>query len=62
MIGTKFIKKSAKRKDIYTVVDILTTYNNAGNIVRVEYLAETVFCGQIVTATVSKATVDLNKI
>ena len=47
-IGTKY-KSAGKRKDICTVVDILKTYNNAGDLVKVRYVSEHNFMGQKVT-------------
>lgn len=48
-IGTRFIRRNSKRKDIETVVDILTTTNLKGEIVSVRYVATHEFMGQIVT-------------
>lgn len=48
-IGTKFFPVGKKYKSVYTVVDIHTTRNSAGDIVKVRYVAEYEFCGQIVT-------------
>jgi hypothetical protein len=46
-IGTKYIKRNS-RQDVCTVVDILTTFNAAGDIVSTTYIAEHEFCGQMV--------------
>ncbi len=48
-IGTKFVRRGNKRKDVETVVDKLTTYNLAGDIIKVRYVCEHIFMGQIVT-------------
>ena len=48
-IGTKFIRRGSKRKDIETVTDILTTYNSKGEIVHIRYVATHEFMGQVVT-------------
>lgn len=47
-IGTKYLG-GGKRKDECTVVDILKTYNNAGESVRVRYVATHQFMGQAIT-------------
>ena len=47
LIGTKF-KTRGKHSRICTVVDILKTYNNAGELVSVRYVATHDFLGQIV--------------
>lgn len=44
-IGTKY-QNRGKRKDICTVIDILKTYNNAGDLVQTRYVAEHTFMGQ----------------
>ena len=44
-VGTKFLS-SGKRKDVCTVVDILKTYNNAGELVSIRYVATHPFMGQ----------------
>lgn len=48
-IGTKFIRRNSKRKDVETVVDILTTTNSKGEVVSVKYVATHEFMGQKVT-------------
>lgn len=48
-IGTKFIRRCSKRKDVETVVDILTTTNSKGEVVSVRYVATHDFMGQTVT-------------
>lgn len=47
-IGTKFCPVGKKYKSVYTVVDIHTTRNVKGEIVKVRYVAEYEFCGQMV--------------
>jgi hypothetical protein len=49
VIGTKFIRRCSKRKDVETVVDILTTTNSKGEVVGVKYVASHDFMGQKVT-------------
>lgn len=44
-IGTKYLTRG-KRKDLCTVVDILKTYNNAGELVSIRYVTAHDFCGQ----------------
>jgi hypothetical protein len=48
-IGTKFIRRSSKRRDIETVTDILTTYNSKGEVVAIRYVATHEFMGQLIT-------------
>lgn len=47
-IGTTYVS-SGKRKDVCTVIDILKTYNSAGECVTLRYVATHLFMGQIVT-------------
>lgn len=47
-IGTKF-KTRGKRPRLCTVTDILKTYNSRGELVKLRYVAEHEFAGQIVT-------------
>lgn len=47
-IGTKY-KTRGKHPQICTVVDILTTTNSKGDVVKIRYQSEHEFCGQIVT-------------
>ena len=44
-IGTQFVKKGI-RNEIYTIEDIYTTVNSAGEIVKTVYVASSLFCGQ----------------
>lgn len=46
-IGTKYISRG-KRKNVCTVIDILTTYNSKSEVVSVKYLCEHDFMGQTV--------------
>lgn len=45
-IGTKFIRYSRAEKQVETIVDIYTTHNNAGEVVKVRYVATHEFMGQ----------------
>jgi hypothetical protein len=49
-IGTQFIRRRGKNKNVKveTVDDILSTYNNEGELVSVRYVASHLFCGQVV--------------
>jgi hypothetical protein len=47
-IGTKFVPQGRKRQDVCTVVDILKTSNNAGELVKILYCASHSFQGQAV--------------
>jgi len=49
-IGTQFIPAGNKRKDVYTIVDILTTTKSNGEIFKIEYVCTHVFCGMDVTS------------
>ena len=52
-IGTQFVQKHTKRRDVETVIDILTeTSIKTGHAVSVSYLCEHVFCGQKITVRV----------
>lgn len=48
-IGTRFIPAGRKVKNVWRVVDIWRTYDSAGNLVRVRYVAAHDFLGQTVT-------------
>jgi hypothetical protein len=54
-IGQQFTTRGSPR--LYTVVDILRTYNEAGDLVRTRYLAEYEFMGQTVTEEVLGVTI-----
>ena len=47
-IGTQFIRRNSKCR-VETVTDILKTTNNAGELVKIRYVATHEFMGQIVT-------------
>lgn len=47
-IGTQW-QARGKRKDLCTVIDILKTYNNAGELVKTEYKSTHDLCGQKVS-------------
>lgn len=46
-IGTQYVTRG-KRKDLCTVVDILKTYNNACELVKIRYVSTHPFMGQLV--------------
>ena len=48
-IGTKFHPYGNKKRPVNVVIDYWTTRNNAGEVVKFEYVCEHVFCGQIVS-------------
>jgi hypothetical protein len=48
-VGTKFIRRGTKRKDIETVIDIHTTTNLKGEVVKVSYVSTHIFMGQVIT-------------
>jgi len=45
-IGTQFIKQGRKHAKVETVVDMLTTKNLAGEVVKVRYVSEHDLMGQ----------------
>lgn len=47
-IGTKF-KTRHKNPKHCTVIDVLKTYNNAGEFVKIRYVATHIFMGQTIT-------------
>ena len=47
-IGTTFIRRGNKRKDVETVVDVYTTTNTKGDVVKTTYVASHVFMGQTI--------------
>ena len=49
-IGTQFIPVGNKRKDVYTIIDILTTTKSNGEIFKIQYACTHVFCGMDVTS------------
>lgn len=68
-IGTQFLKRWGKgRNDFWleTVIDILTTYNAAGDLVKISYLTEHELMGQTIKDEVCETTIcrgiqELNK-
>jgi len=48
-IGQQFIKQRPKNEVIETITDILITKNNAGEIVKIRYVAAHEFMSQILT-------------
>lgn len=51
-IGYKFIvTRGKKRRDVETIVDILTTTNSSGEVVKIEYVAVHDFAGQQLKVT-----------
>lgn len=55
-IGTQFIPRG-KDNRVYTVIDLLTTRNESGEIVRQRYLCEHDFLGQNVKSEEAEATI-----
>ena len=47
-IGQQFMSGS-RNPVVCTVVDIYTTYDHAGNVVKIRYVADHEFAGQIIT-------------
>ena len=45
-IGTQFVRRGKKRKDVETVIDILTTTNSKGELHQIRYVAVHAFAGQ----------------
>jgi hypothetical protein len=56
-IGTRYLPVGKKHTTDRTVIDILKTYNAAGELVRVEYVGSYQFLGQVMTELVGDATV-----
>lgn len=65
-IGTKFIRYGSKAKRVETVVDIHTTYNLAGEVVKVRYVTEHETLGQkvrdydVVAVTIQRSEIIFN--
>ena len=62
-IGTQFIPVGNKRKDVYTIVDILTTTKSNGDIFKIEYGCTHSFLGQTIgtieiDTTISRGLID----
>lgn len=66
-IGQQFMS-GGKHPRLCTVIDILKTFNNAGDLVRISYVAEHEFLGQKVTSwdncdtTVARGAMDLDRL
>tara|TARA_R110000744_G_scaffold209468_1_gene328392 strand:+ start:331 stop:531 length:201 start_codon:yes stop_codon:yes gene_type:complete len=59
-VGTTFKKRGKHNKDrVYTVIDTLTTINNLGKVVRVEYKCAYPFIGQQVTSVERATTIKM---
>lgn len=62
-IGTKY-RTRGKRKDVCTIVDMLTTYNLAGEVVNSryvsihEFLGQTVFNRDVAESTIAMGLID----
>ena len=56
-IGTQFVPYGGKRPE-ETVIDVLKTYNSKGELVKVRYLCTHNFCGQKVTSTYPRTSLD----
>ena len=62
-VGIRFTKRSkANKGKVYTVIDELTTTNRAGAIVKVEFLCEHEFCGQLVKSRECGTTIKMGLI
>ena len=48
-IGTQFIRATGKSRPVETIVDIYTTRNDAGEVVKLRYVATHDYLGQAVT-------------
>lgn len=60
-IGTKFIGQG-KRKDIYTIVDILSIYSEKEKrFIDIKYICEHEFCNQIIKSEHTQTTLDRAK-
>ena len=55
-VGTTF-KPRGKHPQLTTVVDVLTTRNIVGDVVKIEYLCEHLFLGQVVKSRHCKTTI-----
>jgi hypothetical protein len=61
-IGYQFIQaRGKKRRDVETIVDILTTTNSKGEAVKIEYVAVHDFCGQQLRATHIETTIAMSE-
>lgn len=50
-IGLEFQYYAGKQKQLYKIVDILTTRNSAGDVVHIEYLTTHRFLNQVIPHT-----------
>jgi len=60
-IGHQFIRRGTKARRVETVVDILTTTNSSGAVVKTEYLVAHEFMGQQVHDTVVGTTIAMGE-
>lgn len=61
-VGHKFISRSNRKfKRIETITDIHTTFNLANEMVKLVYITEHKFCGQMVTGSVCAATIAMGE-
>ena len=58
-IGTQFVVDDTQRKDIETIVDIHTTTNQAGEVIRSVYICEYDFIGQQIRREILHSTIAL---
>ena len=56
-IGTKFIPLSDKKNRVHTIIDLHTTRNLSGELVREVYIATREFLGQSVKCEVCEVTI-----
>lgn len=62
-IGTRFIRYNGTRKDVETIVDILTTRNHVGGIVKVRYVAVHEFLNnEVIDSEIPEATIARSEI
>ena len=60
-IGTKFIPRG-ESKEPHTIVDVLTTKNISGEIVRQKYVTRHIFLGQEILKEYPQTTIDRSEI
>lgn len=61
-VGTTFTPRGRAHSTTHTVVDLLTTVNSLGEVVRVRYVAEHLFLGQrVVDSNVTETTIAMGK-
>ena len=62
-IGTKFIRRGRKNKQVETIIDIIKWVNNAGDVVGVRYVCQHEFLGQFINdIDVVETTIAMGKI